>query len=841
MDFMKPFGCPVTILNSLDHLGKFERKADVGFLVGYSINRQDRQEKASDHKYILFSFMPSSTQSSNDKDADEVFRNKKDERGIVIRNKARLVTQGYTQEEGIDYDEVFAPVARIEAIRLFLAYASFMGFIVYQMDVKSAFLYGTIEEEVYVSQPPGFEDLHFPNMVYKVEKALYGLHQTPRAWYETLSTYLLENGFRRGTIDKNLFLKTNRGDNLLVQVYVDDIIFGSTKKSLCDEFEQMMHKRFQIYGGTHFLLEVAASRPNIMFDVCACARFQVTTKVSHLYVVKRIFRYLKGQPKLGLWYPRDSPFDLEAFSDSDYARASLDRKSTTRGGQFLGKRLISWQCKKKTIVANSTTEAEYVVAASCCGQMDEVRYLKLIYDEIQVSAVGLTYYWHTLTTARQKLMLLRINLQLLVMVTAVGVKTVIDDVQIQALVDLKKVVVNEASIRRDLRFDDAEGTACLPNAALFKEFARIGAKTTTWNDFSDTMASAIICLANNQKFNYSKYIFESMVKNLEAGVKFLMYLRFLHVFINNQLGDMSHHKEIFVNPSLTKKGRMNEEDLFEVHDLSSNEVFVDVTTGENVEQDAIVAKKEISTANSVTTAGEVVTGTEDVKVAVTAIILQISKDELTLAQTLMEIKAAKHKAKWVTIQEPKVKVVCRAYKQRKNHFEKLRAKERRRKPLTKAQKRKQMCTYLKNMAGFTHNQLKDKSFKESKRRARAKSAKKHKLDKHVQAIVADDDTAELKRCLEIVPKDDDDVTIEATPLSYNSKSPTIVDYKIYREEKKSYFKIIRTDGNSQNYLTFGKMFKNFNREDLEVLRSIIKERFNKTKPVDDMDSLLFQT
>ncbi|GJS22843.1 putative ribonuclease H-like domain-containing protein [Tanacetum coccineum] len=171
---------------------------------------------------------------------------KKDKRGIVVRNKARLVAQGYTQEEGIDYDEVFAPVARIEAIRLFLAYASFMGFIVYQMDVKSAFLYGTIEEEVYVCQPPGFEDPQFPDKVYKVEKALYGLHQAPRAWYETLSTYLLENGFRRGIIDKTLFIKKDKGDILLVQVYVDDIIFGSTKKSLCIEFESLMHKKFQM-------------------------------------------------------------------------------------------------------------------------------------------------------------------------------------------------------------------------------------------------------------------------------------------------------------------------------------------------------------------------------------------------------------------------------------------------------------------------------------------------------------------------------------------------------------------------------------------------------------------
>ncbi|GKB78639.1 putative ribonuclease H-like domain-containing protein, partial [Tanacetum coccineum] len=238
-------------------------------------------------------------------------RNKLDKRGIVIRNKARLVAQGYTQEEGIDYDEVFAPVARIEAIRLFLAYASFKDFVVYQMDVKSDFLYGKIEEEVYVCQPPGFEDPDFPNKVYKVEKALYGLHQAPRAWYETLSTYLLNNGFHRGKIDKTLFIKRVKGDILLVQVYVDDIIFGSTNKELD----------------------------------------------------------LRGQPKLGLWYPKDSPFDLVAYTDSDYAGASLDRKSTTGGCQFLGCRLISWQCKKQTVVANSTTEAEYVAASSCCGQV----------------------------------------------------------------------------------------------------------------------------------------------------------------------------------------------------------------------------------------------------------------------------------------------------------------------------------------------------------------------------------------------------------------------------------------------------------------------------------------
>ncbi|GKB39222.1 hypothetical protein Tco_0884164 [Tanacetum coccineum] len=230
-----------------------------------------------------------------------------------------------------------------------------------------------------------------------VEKAFYGYIKS-LSRVETLSTYLIENGFRKGTIDKTLFIKKDKGDILLVQVYVDDIIFGSTKKSLCDEFEvnrirgifisqdkyvveilkkfdfatmkttstpmepnkalvkdeeadsMDVHLYRSMIGS---LMYLTASRPDITFAICACARFQVTPKTSHLHAMKRIFRYLKGQPKLGLWYPRDLPFDLEAFSDSDYARASLDRKSTTGvcnfPTPFPGKGCISWHCKKLDI------------------------------------------------------------------------------------------------------------------------------------------------------------------------------------------------------------------------------------------------------------------------------------------------------------------------------------------------------------------------------------------------------------------------------------------------------------------------------------------------------------
>nr|GEV09304.1 copia protein [Tanacetum cinerariifolium] len=252
-----------------------------------------------------------------------VLKNKKDKRGIVIRNKARLVAQGHTQEEVIDYEEVFAPNARIEAIKLFLAYASYMSFTVYQMDVKSVFLYGTIDEEVYVMQTPGFQDPEFPHRVYKVEKAMCRLHQAPRAWYGTLSKYLLDNGFQR------------------------DIRAAKTPMDRENPWGK---------DGTGKDVEL------------------------HLY------RYLKGNPKLGLWYPKESPFDLVAYLDSDYGGSNQDRKSTTGGCQFLERRLISWQCKKQTIVATSTTKAEYVAAASGCGQVIWIQNQLLDYGTVELFA-----------------------------------------------------------------------------------------------------------------------------------------------------------------------------------------------------------------------------------------------------------------------------------------------------------------------------------------------------------------------------------------------------------------------------------------------------------------------
>ncbi|KAJ9542658.1 hypothetical protein OSB04_029164 [Centaurea solstitialis] len=366
-----------------------------------------------------------------------IFRNKKDESGVIVRNKARLVAKGYFQQEGIDYDETFAPVARIEAIRIFLAYAAHKNIKVFQMDVKSAFLNGVLHEEVYIEQPEGFVDPDFPDHVCILDKALYGLKQAPRAWYETLTNHLLSKGFKRGTIDTTLFLKKEGGDLLLVQIYVDDIIFGSTNPELCTKFSKIMETEFEMsmMGELNFflgiqvkqnpdgifinqskyikdmlkkfkmtdcspiktpmptgnllgpdlagkpvdqkiyrsmigsLLYLTATRPDIMFATCFCARFQANPKESHLAAVKRILRYLKGTPELGLWYPKDSSFELISFTDSDYGGCKLDRKSTSGSCQFLGDKLVSWTSKKQNCVSTSTAEAEYVAAASCCSQV----------------------------------------------------------------------------------------------------------------------------------------------------------------------------------------------------------------------------------------------------------------------------------------------------------------------------------------------------------------------------------------------------------------------------------------------------------------------------------------
>ncbi|GJU14876.1 ribonuclease H-like domain-containing protein [Tanacetum coccineum] len=668
-------------------------------------------------------------------------------------------------EEGIDYDKVYAPVARIEAIRLFLAYASFKDFVVYQMDVKSAFLYGKIEEEVYVCQPPGFEDPDFPDRVYKVEKALYGLHQAPRAWT------------------------------------------ASEVEGRCDFYKPRQ-------------------------------------------------------------YPKDSPFDLVAYTDSDYAGASLDRKSTTGGCQFLGCRLISWQCKKQLLVA-TPNKAKYVAAIKFalrpsaldpnnCLIMVNAGDSKLMLLGINLLLLGkVNAARHKLTAAYSKLMLLGISLLLLRKVNAARHKL--------TTADCGKVFVNsKASVRRDLQLDDEEGTDCLPNATIFEELTRMG-----------------------------------MVKNLDNAGKFLMYPRFIQVFLDNQLEGMSSHKRIYVTPSHTKKiftnmrrqGKdfssrvtplfptmvvqaqeemgegsamptdphytpiitqpsssqpqnkhksrrpkdkdtqvpqfsvpsnptnvadkaVNEEpritldsthfdadtDLFGVHDIDGDEVVV--------ESEVVAMKKD----NEVNVVEEVVSAAEETVNAAT-----ITEDEITLAQVLAELKSVKPKVttsittttKGILLQEPsesitttttipskdkgkelemniqakidadyqiakqiqaeeqeelsieeKSKLFVQLLEARKKHFAKKRAEEKRNKPPIRAQQRS-IIYELKQ-----------------------EKAKKQKVDE-------DKETAELQSQMKVIP-DEEEIAVDAIPLA--TKPPSIVDFKILKEGKINYYQYIRADG-----------------------------------------------
>nr|GEU75291.1 retrovirus-related Pol polyprotein from transposon TNT 1-94 [Tanacetum cinerariifolium] len=343
-----------------------------------------------------------------------IYKVKLDELGGILKNKARLVARGYRQEEGIDFEESFSPVARLEAIRIFLAYVAHKNMVIYQMDVKTTFLNGNLREEVYVSQPNGFVDQDNPNHVYKLKKALYGLKQASRTWYDMLSSFLISQDFSKGSVDPTLFIHRNGNDLLLVQIYVDDIIFAASTLELCDLFANLMYSKFKMsmmgkilfflglqisqsprgifinqskyaieslkkYGfesydpvdtpmvekskldedkegkavdPSHYhgmistLLYLTASRPDLQFAICMCARYQARPTEKH-----------------------DSSVALTAFADADHVGCQDTRRSTSGSVQFLGERLISWSSKRQKSAAISSTEAKYIALSSCCAQI----------------------------------------------------------------------------------------------------------------------------------------------------------------------------------------------------------------------------------------------------------------------------------------------------------------------------------------------------------------------------------------------------------------------------------------------------------------------------------------
>nr|GEW41094.1 hypothetical protein [Tanacetum cinerariifolium] len=311
-----------------------------------------------------------------------IYKVKLDEYGDVLKNKARLVAKGHRQEEGIDFEESFSLVARIEAICIFIANAASRNMTIYHMDIKTAFQNGELKEEVYVSQPEGFVDPDHPTHVYRLKKALYGLKQAPRAWYDMLSRFLLDNNFSKGAVDPTLFTCKTGKHILLVQIYKFGMdSYESVETPMVDRLKldedpsgiPVNQTRFRSMVG--YLMYLTASRPDLVFVVCMCARYQAKPTKKHLEALKRVFWYLKGTINLGLWYLKDTAMALTAYAHADHAGCQDTQRSTSRSAQFLGDKLVSWSSKKQKSTAISTIEVEYIAIAIalCCNNVQHSR------------------------------------------------------------------------------------------------------------------------------------------------------------------------------------------------------------------------------------------------------------------------------------------------------------------------------------------------------------------------------------------------------------------------------------------------------------------------------------
>nr|GEV74206.1 reverse transcriptase domain-containing protein [Tanacetum cinerariifolium] len=703
-----------------------------------------------------------------------VFRNKKDDRGIVIKNKARLVAQ------------------------------------VYQMDMNNAFLYGRIEDEVYVCQSPAFEDPDHP------DKDKYADEILKKFGFSTVKTACTPMETSKP------LLKHAEAEDVDVNLYRSMI--GS-------------------------LIYLTALRPDIMFVVCACVIFQVTPKVSHLYAVKRIFGYLKGQPKLGLWYPKDSPFDLEAYTDSDYDDASLDKKSII--GVAIDKILDSklnaglWiQFHEYQDFFIDNESAIYIVKNS-------VFHSKTKHIEIR---------HHFIRDSNKKKLIQMIKIQidqnvLDLLTKAFDVKTINGEEQIQALMDKKKVRITETSVRSDLHLEVAKVLRLLLGMNLVE----------LWPLLSSVLP---------QTKNSSKYIFDHMVKNLEYGVNFLMFPRFVQVFLDSQVEGMLKHKEIYVTPSHTKKifanmkrhgnnfsskkHKMSKKRITEVpqlsdstHDVADEHVtttsndpllsdnqaleirslkrrvkrlekkaskksyklkrlykigsstrvessedaglgdqenaskqrrmiddldtdhivaLIDETQGRKdhdmfdtsiLDDEEVVAEKEVNNAHPVSTAGEVVTtaGVEEEESNIALIESCDNTQAMMDANYELALRLQEEERGELTIEE-KSRLFVELMDKRMKYFARLKAKK-----IKKAfvpmdielVKGSEKAVKGSKKAIEGSEKAAEGSFKKAGDKLEQEDAKR-------QMIKKENESAKLKRCLEIILDDDDDVTIEATHI-----------------------------------------------------------------------------
>nr|GEU35754.1 hypothetical protein [Tanacetum cinerariifolium] len=651
-----------------------------------------------------------------------VFKNKKDERGIVIRNKARLVAQGHTQEEGIDYEEVFAPVARIEAIRLFLAYASFMGFMVYQMDVKSAFLYGTIEEEVYVCQPSGFEDPDHPDKVYKVVKVLYGLHQALRAWYEILANYLLENGFQRGKIDQTLFIKRQKR----VKQKKDGIFINH------DKYVAKILRKFRLTERKSASTPIDTEKPLLKdpdgedVDVHTYSLVRNVDSPTKFYMylcfLQLMIRKQVGDLSTHTTKYTSSALTQKVFTNMRRVGKGFFRVETPLFESMLVEQPVDEEgdADENVKEVNAGDAAEGDVSAAH-GEVPTVAEKPSIPSPTPPTpppqpSQGIPSTLQRVGTAQR---------------VETSNETILDDVSNQGR------MIAEMDQDTDVILEDDKEVA-----DEAKEVA----------DEAKEVTDAV------------KYV--EKMKPLLLLVQILLLMK--------------------LNPTAT-------------------------------------------TAVTFTAAPARVTATPSRRIK--GVVIRDPEEESTTSTIIPAETKSKDKGKGILVKEPKPLKKKQQIEQDEQYARELQTE------LNKNIDWDKSIDHVKRKAKRGSCSEKISTIEEDENRA-LKRLNETPVERATKRKKLDEEVEELKRYLQIVPNEDDDVYTEATSLARNVP---VVDYQIIEMNNKPYYKIIRVDDTHQLYVSFLSLLRNFDRKDLEALWSLVKERFFTTKPKNFFDDFLLVT
>nr|GEV99934.1 uncharacterized mitochondrial protein AtMg00810-like [Tanacetum cinerariifolium] len=921
--FMRPFGCPVTILNTLDSLGKFEGKVDEGFLVGYSVSSKsfrvfnsrtrivqetlhvnflenkpnvacfqdkfdaEKTEEEIDQQYVLFPVWSSGSTNPQNTNRDAAFDGKEpkfDEK--KPESKVNVSSSSSAQSRKQD-DKTKKEAKGKSLVESFTEYRDLSTEYEDCSDnsINEVNAAGTLVPTVglthgkssFINASQLLDDPDMPEL----EDITYYDNE------DDVGAEANFNNFETSITDSHIPTTRVHKDHPITQIIglqvkqKKDGIFISHDKYVAE-----ILRKFRLIEGKSASTPIDTEKP-LLKDPD----------------VKKIFRYLKGKPHLGLWYPKDSPFDLVAYSDSDYVGTSLDRKSTTGGCQFLGCRLIYWQFKKQTVVATSSTKVEYVAAASCCAQVlwiqnqlldygSTVKYALTVNLNIYVSCIK--QFWTTFV-----------------------VKKVNDVIRLQALVDKKKVVVTKATIREALYLDDAEGVECLPNEEIFAELARMGYEKPSTNlHFTKHSSEA----SGRRKFNFSKYIFDSMVRNVDSPTKFYMYPHFLQLIIRKQVGDLSTHTTKYTSSALTQKvfanmrrvGDADENDenvnvgdvvegydsaahgevptvaeepsipsptpptpppqpSHDIHSTSqrvetSNETMMDDVSSQGrmiaeMDQDADVVleddkegriaksqteiyKIDLDHANKVLSMHEDETEPAEVQEVVDVVttakiiteVVTAASETVTAASTNIIVAEAQVHVATLTAAPARVtagpsrrrkRVVIRDLQEESHTFVIILAETKSRdkgkgilveepKPLKKKQQIKQDEQYARELQAELNKNIDwDEAIDHVKRKAKEDSA------------IEEDENRALKRL--------------NNTLAERATKRQKLDEEIIELNNKPYYKIIRADDTHQLYVSFMSLLRNFDREDLEALWSLVKERFSTTKPKNFSDDFLLFT